>query len=132
MPDLLGLRRLPAADRMSTPAGLYDVTVFCEKIDQSRADAVESAVRAAWHPIHTAWSAPRFDTGLHEMRAVGWLTDRPPEQLAAGLRAAVVDANGRGCEVTVHIEQVITVPGTEFHFGPRGGLRASSLEPPKA
>lgn len=110
--------------------GLFDIVIFLEHIDQRRADAVESAVRAAWRPIHTDWAAPRYDDeGLVEMRAVGYIIKGSVEDLLRQLREAVITANGRACQVDFWAEEVITFPGVEYVFGPRGRLRTSSLAP---
>jgi hypothetical protein len=107
--------------------GLFDVVVFLEHIDQARADEVEAAVRASWNPIHTDWRAPRFDEGLIEMAAVGYILEGTVTDLATHIREAIVKANGRGCRVDLHIEEVLRIPGEEFVFGPRGGLKQHNL-----
>lgn len=113
--------------------GLYDITIFLEHIDQSRADGIEAAIRAVWRPIHTDWSAPRFDEGLVEMTAIGYITglsDSPsPDELVRRFRDAIIAANGRACRVDFHVEEVLTIPGVEYVFGPRGKVTTSSLNP---
>lgn len=109
--------------------GLFDIVIFLEHIDQRRADAVEAAVRAAWQPVRTDWAAPRYDEGLVEMRAVGYVIKGSVENLLRQLREAVITANGRACRVDFWAEEVITVPGVEYVFGPRGRLSKSSLAP---
>lgn len=111
--------------------GLFDITIFLEHIDQAKADAVEAAVRSVWDPIHTGWSAKRFDEGLLEMSAIGYVFggqyDPDPDQLVARMREAIIAANGRACRVDFHVDEVLTVPGTEYVFDPRGKLTKSSL-----
>ena len=111
--------------------GLFDITIFLDHIDQKRADAVEAAVRGVWNPIHTDWSAKRFDEGLTEMSVIGYIIggqyDPDPDQLVTRLRAAILAANGRACRVDFHVDEVLSVPGTEYSFGPRGKLTKSSL-----
>lgn len=108
--------------------GLFGIAVFLEHIDQRRADAVEAAVRAVWKPIRSDWTAPRYDdAGLIEMRAVGYITEGSVEKLLRRLRDAVLAANGRACRVDFWTEEILSVPGVEYVFGPRGGLSKSSL-----
>ena len=110
----------------------YQVHLYLEDTDPTRFDAIVAAVRGAWRPILTDWMVYGSLAESPEMGVVGLVLDHTPEGLAQVLRDAIVGANGKACEVDIHIEPVLVAPGQEYHFGPRGKRTVTSLTKPNS